>query len=259
MIWVSVILASGVPGVLIVGYLNRRGNSGQAAKGIGWQFMRIARLGIHFLFLVVGAGTVLAGDNRFLEIQDDDSSATYDLNTVQMLLPGKFSIMGTTVDTPDVMRFELKVQDTLLAYCARADGEYDVPAEVFLLGQPDMAVQKIKIETSTSSGSSLTLATWRLPYLRFATVGQTGFAEQQKVVACKGGRAAEINKMFRDMILNGSQVKQIFDCDHGLWGLGETSSERILVISPVKSNTVMERHYMSVCNKVTGHAPYMPP
>lgn len=46
MIWVSVILASVVPGVLIVGYLNRRGNSQDKAKGIGWQFIRYTVLTI---------------------------------------------------------------------------------------------------------------------------------------------------------------------------------------------------------------------
>jgi hypothetical protein len=40
MIWVSVILALAVPGVLLVGYLNRRGNLGNQVKGIGWQFIR---------------------------------------------------------------------------------------------------------------------------------------------------------------------------------------------------------------------------
>ena len=40
MTWVSIILASVVPGVLIVGYLNRRGNPTDKAKGIGWHFIR---------------------------------------------------------------------------------------------------------------------------------------------------------------------------------------------------------------------------
>lgn len=44
--WVSVILASVVPGVLIVGYLNRRGNPQDKAKGIGWQFIRYTVLTI---------------------------------------------------------------------------------------------------------------------------------------------------------------------------------------------------------------------
>jgi len=46
MTWISVILASVVPGVLIVGYLNRRGNPQDKAKGIGWQFIRYTVLTI---------------------------------------------------------------------------------------------------------------------------------------------------------------------------------------------------------------------
>lgn len=46
MIWISGILASAVPIVLCVGYLNRRGDEGQKAKGIGWQFIRYTVLGI---------------------------------------------------------------------------------------------------------------------------------------------------------------------------------------------------------------------
>ena len=46
MTWVSVILASVVPGVLIVGYLNRRGNPQEKTKGIGWQFIRYTVLTI---------------------------------------------------------------------------------------------------------------------------------------------------------------------------------------------------------------------
>lgn len=46
MFWVSVVLALAVPGVLIVGYLNRRGNHQDKAKGIGWQFIRYTVLTI---------------------------------------------------------------------------------------------------------------------------------------------------------------------------------------------------------------------
>jgi hypothetical protein len=45
-LWVSAILASAIPGVLIVGYLNRRGSSNGEAKGIGWQFIRYTVLTI---------------------------------------------------------------------------------------------------------------------------------------------------------------------------------------------------------------------
>lgn len=33
---VSLVLASAIPGVLIVGYLNKKGSDGQKSKGIGW-------------------------------------------------------------------------------------------------------------------------------------------------------------------------------------------------------------------------------
>ena len=46
MIWVSIILASTVPLVLFFGYLNRRGNPEDKAKGIGWQFIRYTVLAI---------------------------------------------------------------------------------------------------------------------------------------------------------------------------------------------------------------------
>ena len=45
---------------------------------------------------------------------------TYDLDTVQVVQPGRFAVIETTIDNPDVMRFELKVLGTLRPYCARA-------------------------------------------------------------------------------------------------------------------------------------------
>lgn len=46
MVWVSVILALSVPGVLVVGHLNRKGSVQGTAKGIGWQFIRYTVLAI---------------------------------------------------------------------------------------------------------------------------------------------------------------------------------------------------------------------
>ena len=42
----SAILALAVPGVLVVGYLNRKGNPTDKMKGIGWQFIRYTVLAI---------------------------------------------------------------------------------------------------------------------------------------------------------------------------------------------------------------------
>ena len=46
MVWVSVILALAVPIAIVFGYLNRRGNPNDKAKGIGWQFIRYTVLAI---------------------------------------------------------------------------------------------------------------------------------------------------------------------------------------------------------------------
>ncbi len=42
----SIILALAVLGVLLVGYLNRRGTPDDKTKGIGWQFIRYTVIGI---------------------------------------------------------------------------------------------------------------------------------------------------------------------------------------------------------------------
>ncbi len=49
---VSIILALAVPGVILAGHLNRRGNPSDKMKGIGWQFIR---------FTVIGIGLPIAG------------------------------------------------------------------------------------------------------------------------------------------------------------------------------------------------------
>ena len=59
----SVILALGVPGVLWVGYLNRKGNGGADTKGIGWQFIRYTVLGMALpIIAVLALNRVLTGE-----------------------------------------------------------------------------------------------------------------------------------------------------------------------------------------------------
>ena len=43
---ISVILALTVPGVVLAGYLNRRGKSDDKMKGIGWQIIRYTVIGM---------------------------------------------------------------------------------------------------------------------------------------------------------------------------------------------------------------------
>jgi len=63
MVWVSGILASAVPIVLVVGYLNRRGNPNDKAKGIGWQFIRYTILAIAFpVVAILALNNALSGE-----------------------------------------------------------------------------------------------------------------------------------------------------------------------------------------------------
>jgi hypothetical protein len=74
-------------------------------------------------------------DERFVEFPvPSGKTQTYDLSTVQMIEPGRFTIIGTSIDNADVMKLELKVLDTLRTYCNRPDGKYSPPVDIFTLG-----------------------------------------------------------------------------------------------------------------------------
>jgi hypothetical protein len=114
-----------------------------------------------------------AGDQggRFLEFQypGGKDTKTYDLNTMQIIQPGRFTIVSTTIDNPDVMRFELKVLDTLRSRGARPEGKYPAPADLLTLGPPNMPVQNIEVRSTTLYGSSRSkLVEWQYPYTRLA-------------------------------------------------------------------------------------------
>jgi hypothetical protein len=106
--------------------------------------------------------------NSFVEFKDKKRTTTYDLRTVKVIQPGKFVIVETDLDHPDVMRFKLKVLDTLRSHCARPDGSYPAPADVFTLGPPDMPVKEIEVSQSDQKTAHFTfhykVASWWLPY-----------------------------------------------------------------------------------------------
>jgi hypothetical protein len=106
--------------------------------------------------------------NSFVEFKDEKEITTYDLRTVEIIQPGKFVIVETVLDNPDVMKFELKVLDTLRSHCARPVGFYTAPAEVFTLGPPDMSVKEIEVRLIPLAGTnhSVKVVSWWLPYFK---------------------------------------------------------------------------------------------
>jgi hypothetical protein len=81
---------------------------------------------------------------HFLEFPDDVDTTTFDLNTAQVIQPGRFSFVRTTIDNPDVMKLELKVLGTRRTYCMRLDGKYPTLADLLTLGPPNMPVKSIE-------------------------------------------------------------------------------------------------------------------
>ena len=90
--------------------------------------------------LLITCCSSLADENeRFVEFPwPGGKTRTYDLSTVQMIQPGRFTILSTSIDDADVMKFELKALYTLRSYCKRSDGSYPPPTDLFTLGPPDL-------------------------------------------------------------------------------------------------------------------------
>jgi len=81
---------------------------------------------ITFLISLVVCCHSLADQNeRFVEVECclPGKIRIYDLRTVQMIQPGRFTILSTEIDGGDLMTLELKVLDTLRTYCKRPDGK----------------------------------------------------------------------------------------------------------------------------------------
>jgi hypothetical protein len=76
--------------------------------------------------------------------------------------PGRFAIMSTKIDNPDVMKFELNTLTSLKSYCTRPDGKYPAPSDLFQLGQPDLPVGQIEVETHAPDKWVF----WKYPYRR---------------------------------------------------------------------------------------------
>jgi hypothetical protein len=92
-------------------------------------------IALSYMALTIASRPCLAADltDGFLEFHDKDSTTVYDLSTIKMILPGRFTIFKTHIDQPDVMKFESTVVDTFREFCKRPDGKYSAPPALFTL------------------------------------------------------------------------------------------------------------------------------
>jgi hypothetical protein len=200
-----------------------------------------------------------AGDQggRFLEFQypGGKDTKTYDLNTMQIIQPGRFTIVSTTIDNPDVMRFELKVLDTLRSHCARPEGKYPAPADLLTLGPPNMPVQNIEVRSTTLYGSSRSkLVEWQYPYTRLAL-----FNNQPRSLFLQCNDHQDFSEV-QNLFINGMRQKHLYDCKRGLSGsfVDENNAPTKAITGLVRKGTLDFKYYLSVCRAVTHEAPYVP-
>ena len=197
-------------------------------------------------------------DRRFLEFPNDNDTTTFDLSTVQIVQPGRFTVIATKIDSPDVMALELKALDTLRTYCARPAGKYPAPADLLTLGPPDMPVENIVVKSSRTSK----WVYWSYPYKRLAMSTTQGLDEKGTILYCREQSKTEAQFFLerRAEITNGSRMKHLFDCRRGLSGMffnnNDDSSKAIT--SAVKRGTFGEDKYFRVCVAVMHEMPYLP-
>jgi hypothetical protein len=201
--------------------------------------------------------------SRWVEFDYDDNTITYDLTTIQMIEPGKFTVISSTVDHPDVMRLKLKVLDTLRSYCTRPDGEYPPPTALFMLGKPDMPVEKIEVKSKQADreGTEFKNVVWRLPYLKLALNSKTGPEENIEFFDCKGPAVKSIDDEYnqmRSLITNGIFSRELYDCKRGVMGFFVHNDDPVSkAITTTNIRGAYSRAYVSLCHNVTGEWPYL--
>jgi hypothetical protein len=210
-------------------------------------------------------------EDRFLEFQEDRNTLTYDFDTVELIGPGRFVVTHTTIDTPDVMKLELKALATLQLYCARPDGKYPVPADVFVLGTPDLTVENIEVKTNRTTVLGriypYKAVSWSYPYKQLAVNTQETLVQYPApVVLCKDQLDTESKYQNRIMdtrsaIMNGYRTRELFDCKRGQVGtfIGHENDDPEKAMTYfVRPETRMFRYYLGVCYHVTHQEPFRP-
>jgi hypothetical protein len=179
---------------------------------------------------------------------DGGGRLIFDLNTVKMIEPGRFSLTERRIDELDIMRLRLKVLTTLQRYCERADGTYPAPTDFLTLGAPNLPVKNIEVGRG--------LVTWPYPYKR---LGPTAAA-----VHCKSSDPArsEIDLFLDDIspIINGFPSNVLYDCNKGLSGtlVTENDDPTNTQTSSVQKDARVFANYVVACRAVMHEQPYIP-
>jgi hypothetical protein len=193
--------------------------------------------------------------DRFIEFSNPLYTTTFDLSTVQMIVPGKFTINHTAIPNPDYMQLELAAMDVLRGHCSRPDGSYEA-REAFAAGAPDLPVKRIEVKTTRSMDSwgkpqETKLVSWELPYSKF----KIGYPSLM-YYSCKFTDRSETETYLaqRATITSGTSSLMTFDCKRQLVGFTGDRDIPLLQTSP---GTYAHAFYLKVCATVTGEPPYL--
>jgi len=197
-------------------------------------------------------------DGRFVEFPNDRATTTYDLTTVQVIQPGRFSIISTTIENADVIRLRLKALDMLQSYCSRPYGRYPFPPDLLKLGPADMPIKRIELRKYSDLSGKLVM--WHYPYKRLAMGTANETEEEADSVDCFADSKAQ-DQWFHDklaLITNGSHMTEVFDCRRGLHGVMSAADPSKALVGAVHSGTFQEEYYFRVCATVMHEVPYSP-
>jgi hypothetical protein len=200
--------------------------------------------------------------SRFFEIKEDTSIKTYDISTVQYVVPGRFTVNSTTISNPDVMKYELDVQGVLKGFCGRPEGEYLAPENIFSFGAPYLQISKIHIFDGLNKKCHEKSAYWEFPYKKLSYNINGVYKQSGIFFLCEASCKAP-QTLFREQyssVVNGHQDKELFDCKRGLHGFFMDMKDDLekALVAPVKKDTVGSRDFFLVCLRVTGDSPYNP-
>lgn len=200
------------------------------------------------------AGTI---DDRFHEVPYENNTDTYDFSTVEFVQPGRFTIIKTIIDKPDVMRYKMNVLSAMRDYCKRVPKQYEPPSEISSFGTPDMALKNVEVSES--------MVTWYYPYKKFAVETTGGLIEISDNLFCRDGKGrteAELFSRAWSWQVNGFRQKEFYDCRRGLVGsfLKIDDGLEKAFIHPVATDMATRRYaiFWVLCSKVTHEAPYEP-
>jgi hypothetical protein len=181
---------------------------------------------------------------RFVEFPTENDVTIFDLASVKIVQPGRFTILHTTLYNADVMRFRMGIIDVLRQYWSRPDGKYlPPPQNVLSLGPPELSLASIDKEHG--------VVAWPLPYVRFKLYRNE---QDSQFYDCNHDERKTDEQNYSDqrrLLTNGSTSQYLFDCRCAFLGLVHDDDVSGATLIPMTKGRVITHYYERSCLTVT--------